>query len=204
MESLEKYLRVVTVSRDGLLTGDELARLADAGTRCEQLASPYEAAAALLAAPAAAVVVDMSLLNRKHLRMLELARKLGVTVLGTGAIPSGLTSDNLRGVRLVSRDELVGELRALSSGRYVSTATEEQDATEQEGTYEPQEQSPAYQHQSEKPVSLDEPREDHDEDAAADSGQSEEATDSRRQQRPQNAADVLSSDEISALLEEDF
>ncbi|MGC9455290.1 MAG: hypothetical protein ACP5HU_10565 [Phycisphaerae bacterium] len=204
MESRETSLRVVTVARDGLLTADELARLAAEHMRCEQVESPYEAAAALLAAPAAAVAVDMPLLNRKHLRMLDLARKLGVVVLGTGAIPAGFSAEELRGVRLVGRAGLIDELLSLSIGRYVAAEPAQADDSPQEGNYEPQSAAGTYEQQNKRSVPL-EPREQSGEaDETPQAERSRQVPPAARQQRPQSTADVLSTDEIAALLEEDF
>lgn len=201
MNRRETSLRVVTVSRDGLLTGDELARLNAVGIACEQVASPYEAAAAMLAAPTAAVGVDMRLLTRKHLRMLDLARKLGVEVLGTGAIPAGLSADDLRGVRLLGRSELTEELLDGAGGTEPQTETcQPEESASVEGRYEPQQPEPAYQQQPRKPVLVDRPGEDDSQQPEA----SDESAQPPQQTPPQSTSDVLSSDEISALLEEDF
>lgn len=76
--------------------------------------SGYEAAAELLAAPAAALVVDLRLLAGKHLRLLEIARSLDVEVLAVGSLPIGMTAEDLSGVRLIARRDLPGLLQALA------------------------------------------------------------------------------------------
>ena len=76
--------------------------------------SCYEAAAELLAAPPAAIVIDLALLGPRHLGLLDVARDAGVEMLAFGAIGAALTSEDLSGVRLVSRADLPGAIEALS------------------------------------------------------------------------------------------
>jgi hypothetical protein len=186
--------RIVTVSRDGLLSPDELGRLRSAGADCEQVASPYEAAAALLAEPAAAVAVDLPLIARKHLRMLDLARKLGVTVLATGPVPMGLTSDDLRGVRLLARGELADVLARLVEGRPDAELPEPP-----AGRYEPERRSQTYEQQGRATASVGPAAEGGTEPSEPPKGEQE-----RGREQPRSQSDILTSDEIAALLEEDL
>ncbi len=196
-------VRVVVVSSDGLLTPQEQARLSAAGVACEQVTSPYEAAAALLAAPATAVAVDLPVLNRGHLRMLEMARKLGVSVLATGAIPAGLTGEDLRGVRLLSRTELTDALLSAAPAQQARTDTEPN-----EGHYEPQPRPETYENSAGKvAVRTDEVAEpegaDTGEKARDDSYKPEDTADHTPARR-KTGSDILSADEIAALLEQDL
>ncbi|MCJ7543217.1 MAG: hypothetical protein MUP47_01420 [Phycisphaerae bacterium] len=90
----------------GLLEGLEPA------PGCIPTASAYEAAAELLAGPAAALVVDLRVLRPSHVRLIEIARKAGAELLGVGPLPAWASSDQLRGMRLVSQGQLVESLRA--------------------------------------------------------------------------------------------
>jgi hypothetical protein len=94
--------RVVALTLDAALCAE-----AGGGVgRVVRVASPYEAAAELLAAPAAALLIDLRALPVRHLRLLEIARDLSVEVLAFGPLPAGMTSDDLSGVRLLSRQAL--------------------------------------------------------------------------------------------------
>ena len=54
--------------------------------QCVRAASGYEAAAEILSAPTAALVVDLRILNRGHIRLLEVARQMDTEVLAVGAV----------------------------------------------------------------------------------------------------------------------
>lgn len=104
--------RVVVLSQDASLawlTDSPGARVVLAHVR-----SGYEAAAELLAAPAAALVVEMRLLGARHVSLLEIARDLDVEVLGVGSLPIGMTAEDLSGVRLIARGDLARAVRALA------------------------------------------------------------------------------------------
>ncbi|MDY6913489.1 MAG: hypothetical protein SVT52_03415 [Planctomycetota bacterium] len=83
-------------------------------TGCVHVSSAYEAAAELLAAPTAAMVVDLQMLSLRHLRLLKIAREMDVEVLAVGSLPAGLTAEQLSGVRLVSIDDLPNVLTRLA------------------------------------------------------------------------------------------
>jgi hypothetical protein len=100
---------------------------------CVTVGSPYEAAAELIAAPAAAIVIDLRLMGPRHLRLLQIARQRGVEILAVGGMPGGLSVEDLSGVRLIARADLPRALRRLlelregrfqgvpsSDGEYVS------------------------------------------------------------------------------------
>jgi len=89
--------RVVILAR-----GDSPVPRLDA--RCVRVTTAYEAAAELLLAPTAAMVVEVGLLGPRHLRLLEIARDVGVEVLGVGVLPPGVSAAQLDGVRLVSSE----------------------------------------------------------------------------------------------------
>jgi hypothetical protein len=85
-----------------------------------RVATAYEAAAELLAAPTAALVVDLRLVAGLHLRLLAVARQMGAEVLAVGAVPAGLTAEDLSGVRLMARSALaktLADLRGAPAGQ---------------------------------------------------------------------------------------
>jgi hypothetical protein len=108
--------RVITLSPESLR-----AVLADLSptAACISVASAYEAAAEILAAPAAALVIDLRMMAVRHLRLLQIARVGGAEVLAIGGIPSGLTAEDLSGVRLIARAELRAALEAVLRSREV-------------------------------------------------------------------------------------
>jgi hypothetical protein len=114
--------RVVTLSAESFRAA--LADLVPA-VECVPVASPYEAAAEMIAAPAMAIVIDLRLMAPRHLRLLQIARQRGAEVLGVGGIPAGLTAEDLGGVRLIARADLKAALQAVlkaREGRYEGAA----------------------------------------------------------------------------------
>jgi hypothetical protein len=77
------------------------------------VSSAYEAAAELLCAPTLALVIELGSLSRRHLRLLETARRMDVEMIGVGNIPAGIPTAALSGVRLVSPDALSESLNRL-------------------------------------------------------------------------------------------
>jgi len=77
------------------------------------VSSSYEAAAEILSAPTEAIVVDLTILSKGHMKLLDVARQMGTEVLAVGAIPTGLTSEDLSGVRMISKAGLTDMLRRL-------------------------------------------------------------------------------------------
>ena len=94
--------RVVVLS----LGAAEICALEIEGVRFVRAPTPYDAAAEILSAPTAALVVELRLLRGRHLRVLEIARQMDVEVLAVGTVPGGLTSEDLSGVRLTARGDL--------------------------------------------------------------------------------------------------
>ncbi len=74
----------------------------------------YEAAAEMLAAPTVALVADLRLVGRRHLRLLAIARQMGVEVFAVGVVPTGLTGEDLSGVRMIALADLPEALRRLA------------------------------------------------------------------------------------------
>jgi hypothetical protein len=74
----------------------------------------YEAAAELLAAPSAALVLDLGLLWPRHFGLLRVAREMGAEMLAFGTAVAGVDSEQLTGVRLVSRARLPERLAELA------------------------------------------------------------------------------------------
>jgi len=76
------------------------------GIDCVTVGSPYQAAAEILAKPTTAVVIDLRLLSVDHLQLVRIARQMDTEVFAVGAVPAGLTSEDLSGVRLIARSDL--------------------------------------------------------------------------------------------------
>jgi len=113
--------RVVVLSRD-----PSVGVRADDGERaevsCVRVPSPYEAAAEILAAPAAMLVVDLPSLGRSHGRLVKIAREMGLEVLGVGKLPAGMEAGQLAGVRLIGRDELEQTIQDLAEQQRATPA----------------------------------------------------------------------------------
>jgi hypothetical protein len=97
-----------------------------AALECIFVATAYEAAAELIAAPALAIVIDLRLMGPRHLRLLQIARERRVEMLAVGSIPPGLTAEDLSGIRLLARADVKPALQRLL-----------QDRQDREGRYEP-------------------------------------------------------------------
>ncbi len=75
----------------------------------------YEAAAEILVAPTVALVADLRLVGRRHLRLLAIARQMGVEVFAVGVVPTGLTGEDISGVRMIALADLPEALRRLAA-----------------------------------------------------------------------------------------
>jgi len=80
------------------------------------VSSPYEAAAELLAEHPLALVIDMRCLTPGDLPLVEMARQRDLEVLAVGSLPFGVCTADLSGVRLTARGDLSASLRDLSAG----------------------------------------------------------------------------------------
>jgi hypothetical protein len=102
--------RVIVLSRDSAL----VAAVRRMGGRMEPVFVPtaYEAAAEILTSSAAALVLDLRLLGPRHGRLLEIAREKHLEMLAVGALAAGMTTEDLNGIRLVARGDLVAALKA--------------------------------------------------------------------------------------------
>ncbi len=114
MESLSQPAqpRIVVFSRGRATDPHELGK---AMSPAQVIAAPsaYEAAAEVLAAPTAALVVDLSLLEPRHTRLITIARRAGAEVLAVGSGGVGIDAEALSGARLVAKGQLVAELKRL-------------------------------------------------------------------------------------------
>jgi hypothetical protein len=187
-------LRVVVLSRDPQL-GLGLADHCASPIALTRAPSGYEAAAEILALPVSALVVDFRAFGASHRRLLEIARQMDVDVLGVGALPGGMDSEDLDGVRLVSRRALAGALDRLAAAagadvppqpRPTPTAAAPRAAT----TEERDEQPPASRDDAEPP----------DQAEGEVEAQPEAETQPSRAQTP---GELLTPEEISALLEDE-
>ena len=111
-------LRVVVVSREDPFAGGDPAGKMLRGLTCVRARTPYEGAAELLAEGAAALVIELAQMTPAHLRLLQIARAAHAPALGFGPLPPGTSSEDVNGVRLVDRDELVEQLQqVLAEGK---------------------------------------------------------------------------------------
>lgn len=114
---------VVLLSRDP--RAGELVRASDAGEARHQVRilrapTPYEAAAMMLSCQCVALVVELSMVSPKHMRLLEIARQTHVEVLGVGSLPQWANAEMLSGVRLTAWSQLpaaIAAARALAPTR---------------------------------------------------------------------------------------
>jgi len=86
--------------------------------QCIAVTNPYEAASEILALPTAGLVLDLRSLSHADLGLLAIARQMDTEVLAVGAVPDGLTSEDLSGVRLISRADLPSALDRLAREEY--------------------------------------------------------------------------------------
>lgn len=77
------------------------------------VSNAYQAAAELLSGPVAALIVDLNLLTRRHMRLLDIARQAGAEILIFGRLTGAHSSDALSGCRIVSLDRLAETLAEL-------------------------------------------------------------------------------------------
>ena len=116
-------VRAVVLSPSGALRSAVAG--GGAALECIFVATAYEAAAELIAAPALAIVIDLRLMGPRHLRLLQIARERRVEMLAVGSIPPGLTAEDLSGLRLLARADVKAALQRLlqdREGRYEPTA----------------------------------------------------------------------------------
>lgn len=110
--------RVVVFSPDMAVFGEDSRSAGDlraGGIDLIRVTSAYEAVAEMLCEPAAGFVIDLRLLGTGGLGSLEIARQRGVEMLATGMVPSGLTAEDLSGVRLLARRDLPAAVRNLAA-----------------------------------------------------------------------------------------
>ena len=107
--------KVVVLSRDASFERAVRGEGSTCQYYCLRVTSPYETAAELLTEPPLAIVVDLRCLTPGDLPLIEMARQQGLEVLAVGAVPLGLTTADLSGVRLSTRDHLSNLLEVLAS-----------------------------------------------------------------------------------------
>jgi len=109
--------RVVVLSRDARLVL-RLAELCGPAVEPVRAASGYEAAAEILATEVTVLVIDFRSLPSAHARLLDLAHQMDVEMLGVGSTPGTLPIERLSGVRLVSWGDLpAAVLRLVGAAR---------------------------------------------------------------------------------------
>jgi len=77
--------------------------------------SPYETAAEMLSQTPLALAIDLRCLTPGDLPLVAMARQKGVEVLAVGSVPLGIATADLSGVRLSTRDHLPVLLEAIGS-----------------------------------------------------------------------------------------
>ncbi|MCP4375957.1 MAG: hypothetical protein GY794_07260 [bacterium] len=94
------------LSRDASL--ERAARGEDSMSRyrCLRVTGPYEAAAELLCESPVALVVDLRCLSPNDLPLIEMARQRSLEILAVGSVPLGISTTDLSGSRLASRNDL--------------------------------------------------------------------------------------------------
>jgi len=92
--------KIIILSRDAAFARGALEGGSDASRCCLRVTSPYEAAAELIEDAPAALIVDLRCLTPGDLPLIEMARRGDVEVLAVGAIPLGVATSDLSGVRL--------------------------------------------------------------------------------------------------------
>jgi hypothetical protein len=81
--------------------------------RCVRVDSPYEAAAELLSEATLALVIDLRCLPARHGRLVQLAARLGAEVIGCGRLSQGIAADAFSGMRLLAVKDLPAEMHRL-------------------------------------------------------------------------------------------
>jgi len=105
--------------------------------------SPYEAAAEILAEPTAALIVDLRLVAEDHFGLLDVAHQVNTETFAVGPVPPGLTSEELSGVRLLSRTALPAVMAELSGSGPADRDVPAEAPAEQPPPEAPAEQRPA-------------------------------------------------------------
>jgi|GEM_PF-2326411 len=106
--------KIIILSRDAALEGAARGEDSMSPYQCLRVTSPYEAAAELLAEPPIAIVIDLRCLTPGDLPLIEMAYQRGLEVLAVGAVPLGITTTDLSGVRLSARGHLSALLEGLA------------------------------------------------------------------------------------------
>lgn len=176
-------------------------------------ATAYEATAEILAAPTVALVVDLRLVGERHLRLLEIARKMETEVLAVGAVPAGLTGEDLSGVRLTARAEVGSVLGRLvrNASQEISTAAAE--PPDERDCNEPEPDDPIFESVTGEPTSAS-IKDMIDSALNAENAQAEESSPGPGHREPdgpddlaapaRNPSSLLTPEELSALLEDEL
>ena len=137
-------LRVVVLSHDDAIPGELSSPWPAGALECVRVATGYEAAAELLAAPTGALVVDLRAMPSRHLPLLRLARAEGVRVLALGPAPRGPADDDLGGAERVAREDAPFVLRRTLVAPPAGRAEPSADADERPaaGKYVPDARTP--------------------------------------------------------------
>ena len=157
-----------------------------------RVGSAYEAVAEMLCEPAAGFVIDLRLLGTGGLGSLEIARQRGVEMLATGMVPSGLTAEDLSGVRLLARRDLPVAVRDLAALPVLPPVESP------EGTYVPEPLAVSSPRRTEPPVVSPDPV------GIEPLVVSPVEPPERAPDKPGAAQSILTPEELTALLESDL
>jgi len=200
----EGRFRVVVLSRDPALAS-RLTGLCAPGIEIARVASGYEAGAEILADPAAAMVVDFRALGSAHGRLLDVARRMDVAMLGVGTLPVGMSTEGLSGIGLVSTADLPGALEKLAAAAAESAAPAEAPPSAPPAPEPPAPEPPRKKRARRKKAKKaakrtpgDDAEPKADADAAAPAPPAEHQP---RSAPPQSPSDLLTPEELTALLE---
>ncbi len=163
--------------------------------------SGYEAAAEILAAPAAAIVLKLEILSKRHVGLLNIARRMGLEIIGVGASSGeiSLGAEELSRVRLISISDLGEEIERIVSQQDQTSDTGKEEYIPRRQTSpqprqesSPGEEAPAAEQTEPElpPAAVDEPPQ---KTPRGEPGHNEQ----RR-----SAHGILTSEEISALLKD--
>ena len=186
--------RVVILTRDSLFC----APPAGQAVAYEMIRVPtaYEAAAEIMAAPAMALVIDLRAMSMRHARLVEIARRMDVEILATGVLPAGMDSEVFSGIRLVAAlDRLAAAVPAIPA-----KTAEEPSAPVSQSTLHPHVPSAQTSSGQAAPAKLTPAKKE-----SAPRSRPEEPVSpghDHGQKSPPELGQFLTSEEISALLED--
>ncbi len=201
-DSNSSPLRAVVLSRDPLV-GARAERLCSRGWQAVRVAGGYEAAAEILASPVAVLLIDLRAMSGIHQRLLELAGRMEVQTFAVAGDARGTDGQAMAPLRRVELKDIPAILASLAAEEAPAAQTEPPaegpPASPDAGRYE-SEGAPAPQRSEESPP------------ASPDAGRYESAGSLAAEKRvvltpepkrPKTRQDLLTPEELAALLEDE-